>query len=74
MLANMLEAEDRLESENMSVTSTGMITDKKYTTSDRDIMRLYQCRKEQVIPKFCNPTFSQQASGNINLLEQVYSL
>ena len=49
MLDNMLEAEDRLESENMSVTSTGMITDKKYTTSDRDIMRLYQCRKEQVI-------------------------
>ena len=49
MLANMLEAEDRLESENMSVTSTGMITDEKYTTSDRDIMRLYQCRKEQII-------------------------
>ena len=30
--------------------------------------------KKELVPKFCNPTFSQQASGNINFLEQVYSL
>ena len=63
MLANMLEAEDRLESENMSVTSTGMITDEKYTTSDRDIMRLYQCKKEQVIRFLTNHQLEKERNS-----------
>ena len=54
MIYSMLVAERRLEIENMSETDGKKIGSKVHAIYDRDIMRLYQCSKEQKLRFFVN--------------------